>query len=259
MSAMSNAAAVAQRKGELLVLTPEHVQIKLLPAGMGTRFMAWFIDGLLITGIISIIALVCVVILPEAVSGFVLLTLVFLVMWSYHIYFETWRNGQSPGKRAMGLRVVDRRGLPLTFQQSFIRTISRELDAQPGFLYGVGGLICLLDPHQRRIGDIAADTIVIRESQPMVFSGQFSEARKYNSLRTPQALRMIRHHISLEEREFLLALCLRADALDSKARYDLMEAVGEHYRGKLNIDDPHLSGENLVRGITAVIFDRSAG
>jgi hypothetical protein len=119
-------------------------------------------------------------------------------------------------------------------------------------------LISMLHPHQRRLGDIAADTLVIQERPPLTYTGTFTEARKYNSLRTPQVLRMIRHRISLEEREFLLALCLRAEQLDSKARYDLMEDVGEHYRRKLNIDDPHLSGENLVRALTAVIFDRTA-
>ena len=258
MSAVASTAAPYGRKNELLVLTPEHVQIKLVPAGVGARFVAWFIDGMIISSVVIFIALICNLILPQALVGFVLLSFVFVVTWSYHIYFETWRNGQSPGKRALGLRVVDRRGLPITFQQSFIRSIARAVDAQPGILYGVGGLICLLHPNHRRIGDIAADTIVIRESQPITFSGQLAEARKYNSLRTPQVLRLIRHRIALEEHEFLLALCLRAESLDSKARYDLMEAVGEHYRRKLNIDDPHLSGENLVRALTAVIFDRSA-
>ena len=57
-----------------------------------------------------------------------------------------------------------------------------------------------------------------------------------------------------EEREFLLALCLRAEQLDPQARYDLMEEVGDFYRLKLAIDDEHLSGENLVRDLTGVVF-----
>ena len=55
-------------------------------------------------------------------------------------------------------------------------------------------------------------------------------------------LRLIRNRIGLEEREFLLTLCLRSEGLESKAQFDLMEEVGNYYRKRLEIDDPHLSG-----------------
>ena len=65
-----------------------------------------------------------------------------------------------------------------------------------------------------------------------------------------------RHRVSLEEREFLLALCLRAQKMSPAARYDLMEEVAKTYRQKLDIEEEAISGENLVRDLTAVLFSR---
>ncbi len=245
--------AQAAQRG-MVVLTPEHVQIRLVPAGLGSRFIALTVDFFLIVALIMLILWTLTTFL-QGLGAVVSTVAIFVVNWGYHIYFEVRHRGQSIGKRVAGLRVVDRRGLPISVQQSFIRTIVRVLDMAP-LAYGVGALVALHDQYGRRLGDFAADTLVIQERQPMAYKGQFTESRKYNTLRTAHVTRMIRHRISLEEREFLLTLCLRADRLNDKARYDLMEEVGEHYRKKLNLEDEHLSGENLVRALTAVIYDR---
>jgi hypothetical protein len=79
---------------------------------------------------------------------------------------------------------------------------------------------------------------------------------QFNSLRVPRVLRLIRSRVTLDEREFLLSLCLRASELNDRARFDLMDEVGAYYRDKLKIDDPNLSGENLVRGLTAILFEK---
>jgi uncharacterized RDD family membrane protein YckC len=182
---------------------------------------------------------------------------VFIVQWGYHMYFEVRHRGQSPGKRICGLRVVDSRGLPITFQQSFVRNIVRVLDSAPIF-YGLGGLACMADRHRRRLGDIVADTLVIEEHIAADPARAIADARRFNSLQTPRVLRRLRRQVGLEERELLLLICLRADALDPQARFDLMEEVGGHYRRTLEVDDPHLSGENLVRGLLAILYtDRS--
>jgi hypothetical protein len=153
---------------------------------------------------------------------------------------------------------VDGHGLPLTWQQSLARNAVRALDFLPVF-YGAGAAACLLDRERRRLGDLLADTVVVQEARARPLSpAALGRPRQFNSLRTRRVLRLIRHRIGLEEREFLLALCLRADALEESARYDLMEEVGAAYRAKLGIDDPHLSGENLVRDLTAILFSDEA-
>lgn len=235
------------------VLTPEHVPIELVPAGLGSRFLALMADTAIVIGFSIVIAMLFSL-LPFGIGTLFVTTLVFVLTWSYHVYFEVVKNGRTPGKRMAGLRVVDGRGLPITLEQSFVRNVVRVLDFAPVF-YGLGGLVCLLDRDRRRLGDIAADTVVVREDLPAQLAGAaLAPPRRYNSLYNPRTLRLIRHRIGLEEREFLLALCLRAEALEPVARYDLMEDVAATYRQKLAIDDPHLSGENLVRGLAAILF-----
>ena len=238
----------------VVILTPEHVPIRLNPAGFGSRFMAWLIDAIFQTAFIIFLSRVLGA--SGTLMSLFFQTLVFLVTWSYHVFFDLTGQGRTPGKRMMGLRVVDERGLPISLQQSFVRNIVRVFDMQPGFFYGVGGLISLLHPEGRRLGDIAAGTLVVTETQALNYPGRVAEGRQYNSLRNPRVMRAIRHKIRLEEREFLLTLCLRAPKMDDKARFDLMDEVGSYYRERLKIEDEHLSGENLVRGITAIIFEK---
>jgi uncharacterized RDD family membrane protein YckC len=236
---------------EALVLTPEHVPIRLFPAGLGARFFALVIDAVIILGGTVMISSVFGVL-----SGF-RMVLTFLLSWGYHVYFEVRHQGRSPGKRICGLRVVDSRGLPITFQQSFVRNIVRVVDSAPLF-YGAGALVSLLDRHARRLGDIVADTLVIEEHRASDPTKAIADARRFNSLQTPRVLRRLRRQVGLEEREFLLELVLRADSLVPQARFDLMEEVGGYYRRTLEVEDANLSGENLVRGLLAVLYtDRS--
>jgi uncharacterized RDD family membrane protein YckC len=241
-----------------VILTPEHVEIRLEPAGLGSRFIALVVDFSLVLGLTALVTQLTRGTLPGAVGIIAEAVLLLVLTWGYHVYFEVHHQGQSPGKRIAGIRVVDGRGLPLSVEQSFVRNVVRTLDALP-VGYGVGALVCLLDRHRRRLGDIAADTLVVRERPTEVYERRATGARAFNSLRTPRVLRLVRHRLGLEEREFLAALCLRADAMDERARFDLMEEVGRHYRARLGIDDPHLSGENLVRGLAGVLFADQAG
>lgn len=243
--------ALQDRPGPV-VLTPEHVPIQLFPAGLGARFLALLVDALISMALGTFVS----VLFSPLASGFATVG-VFLVSWGYHVYFEVRHQGRSPGKRMCGLRVVDSRGLPVTFQQSFVRNVIRVVDAAPLF-YGAGALVCLLDHHARRLGDIAADTLVIEERSAGDPTAAISGARRFNSLQNPKVLRRLRRQVGLEEREFLLTLCLRAESLETRARFDLMEEVGNHYRRTLDVDDPNVSGENLVRGLLAVLYtDRS--
>jgi uncharacterized RDD family membrane protein YckC len=244
------------RRRERRIVTPEHVGIRLTPAGPGSRLVALLLDtALILAGAYSLLK-VLEALLPAAVSGAVSASAVFVLHWGYHVYFETRHQGRSPGKRAVGLRVVDGRGLPITVQQSFVRNILRALDFAPSF-YGVGGIACLLDPDGRRLGDLAADTLVVAERRPLAAADRLTLARRVEDLGdfdNADGARRIRNRVSLEEREFLATLCQRAERLDDRARYDLMEEVAAHYRRTLEIDAPHLSGENVVRGIVAVLF-----
>lgn len=235
-----------------VILTPEHVLIELPPAGLGSRFLALVTDGAIVAGVSALISTLLATVLPRAVAAAVAVTLNFVLGWGYHMYFEVRHHGRSPGKRLLGLRVVDGYGLPLTFQQSFVRNVARALDLAP-FAYGLGALVCRLDPLHRRLGDILANTLVIREARPIDYDRRELRSRAFNSLRTPRIRRLIARRIPLEERELLLRLVERAEGLDPQVRFELMQEIGDHYRAVLGLEDPSLSGENLVRGLAALL------
>jgi uncharacterized RDD family membrane protein YckC len=238
---------------EITVTTPEHVEVRLEPAGAGSRFLAVLIDAVVTYGAPILLFNFLAPLVGVGFGVALLLTVQFALGIGWHVYFETRRGGRTPGKRALGLRVVDARGLPISLHQSVVRNIVRTLDAAPIF-YGVGAITTLLDPHRRRLGDLVAGTLVIRDARPLAYQPRLAAERRYNSLRTQRVQRLIRHRIGLEEREFLLALCLRSEKMAPAARYDLMEDVAAVYRRKLEAGDEEISGENFVRDLTAVLF-----
>jgi uncharacterized RDD family membrane protein YckC len=237
---------------ERVVTTPEHVEVRLEPAGAGSRFLAITIDNLVTYGAPLLFLMLALPVLG-GLGWALAITFAFTLNIGWHVYYETRRGGRTPGKRALGLRVVDARGLPISLHQSVVRNIVRTLDAAPIF-YGVAAVTTLIDGSRRRLGDLVAGTLVIREARPLAYRPQLAAERRYNSLRTPRVQRLIRHRISLEEREFLLALCLRAAKMSPEARYDLMEEVAGVYREKLGVEGEEISGENFVRDLTAVLF-----
>ena len=182
-----------------VVLTPEHVQIRLEPAGLGSRFVAFTVDFALVGGRQPWSSPSSPSPSPAPPGRSCARSRCCVLTWGYHVYFEVRHQGQSPGKRIAGIRVVDGRGLPLGLEQSFVRNVVRVLDALP-IGYGLGAIACHLDPRRRRLGDIAADTLVVRERRALELLAPTARARSWNSLRTPRLVRLARHRVGLEER-----------------------------------------------------------
>jgi hypothetical protein len=88
----------------------------------------------------------------------------FVLLWAYWVACELWLDGQSLGKRALGLRVVNADGTPVTWLPSVTRNLLRVVDAVPG-VYGVGLASTLADPYARRLGDIVAGTLVVHAKE----------------------------------------------------------------------------------------------
>lgn len=235
------------------ILTPEHVEVRLVPGGLGRRFIALLVDAACAVTLASALAFPLRLVLSAAGAEAAFMTLAFVTGWGWHVFFEAFRQGRTPGKQLLGLRVVDGRGLPLSLEQALVRNVVRALDFAPVF-YGLGALVCQADARRRRLGDIAADTLVIRETSAIEELGEARRSAEFNSLRTPRVLRLVRRRIGVEEAELLLALTLRADRLGDRARYDLMEDVARHYREKLELGESPLSGRALVQGLAALVF-----
>jgi uncharacterized RDD family membrane protein YckC len=84
----------------------------------------------------------------------------FAFFWGYYIFFEVVWNGQSIGKRIVGLRVVRTNGTPITFTESVIRNLIRLIDFLPAY-YGIGVVTMFINAQSRRLGDLAAGTLVV--------------------------------------------------------------------------------------------------
>jgi uncharacterized RDD family membrane protein YckC len=151
--------------------TPENIEFAYDIAGIGSRFLAAIIDTLLIA-VVQIIVFVVLGLLfglldlDNTGTGSVLVALAgllsFVMLWGYYIVFEVIWNGQSPGKRAIGLRVVREGGRPITFVSSAIRNLIRIVDFLPAF-YGIGVVVMFVDRRARRLGDLAGGTLVVKE------------------------------------------------------------------------------------------------
>ena len=142
------------------VVTPEGVALHLPAAGPVPRALAWGIDLAIRIGVLLLVAMV-LGLLGAAGQGLYLIVL-FLVFWAYPILFEALWNGQTPGKKAMGLRVVNGDGAPVGWLPAITRNLLRTVDMLP-FGYTTGLLACLADPYGRRLGDLVAGTLVLHE------------------------------------------------------------------------------------------------
>jgi uncharacterized membrane protein SpoIIM required for sporulation/uncharacterized RDD family membrane protein YckC len=162
--------ALAHR--ELQVETPEHVAIGYALADLGSRFAALLLDGAIVFGSLGALFVGVPLLarrfgaIPEGIAGWGLAALVligFTLVWGYFVYFEGLRDGQTPGKRTLGIRVVHEGGYPLTVRGAAVRNLLRLVDVQPIPSWLVGGVTMLLHPRTQRLGDMAAGTIVVRE------------------------------------------------------------------------------------------------
>lgn len=159
------------------IQTPENVAFGYQIAGLGSRFMATLVDTLLIFFLQVVVILVATLIMAavsistesEELSGWVIAILgliAALFSWGYYVFFEMLWNGQSPGKRWVGLRVIRADGTPITLSESLIRNLARLVDFLP-IAYGIGIVTMFIDKQSRRLGDLAASTLVVQDRAPI--------------------------------------------------------------------------------------------
>lgn len=147
----------------------EGVEIQLRIAGPYVRVLAYLLDFAIRVGICIaayfVLAMVGMLVGFNVAQGLSML-LMFFLMFFYYIVFEAGKRGASPGKRVMGLRVVDTSGAPISWGQAFIRNMLRFADGMPFFSYGFGLLSTLLTRRFQRLGDLLANTVVVYERLP---------------------------------------------------------------------------------------------
>lgn len=146
------------------VETPEGIDLPLRPAGLMVRSLAFGID-LGIRGAILGVLFLVLAFLGQLGMGLGSL-LLFAVSWWYMVLFEVLHQGRSPGKQWMGLRVIHDDGTPIGWSASLLRNLLRFVDLLP-FGYCFGAISCLQHPTFKRLGDIAAGTLVVYSERPL--------------------------------------------------------------------------------------------
>lgn len=142
----------------------EGVEIRLRIAGPMLRVGAYLID-VVIRALVLFVVGICLQIsgiaIGHKVAGGLGLLIYFLMDWFYPVVFEAGKRGATPGKRMVGLRVVQATGSPITIGQAVVRNFLRFIDMQPLFTYGFGIGSLLATKRFQRLGDLAAGTVVV--------------------------------------------------------------------------------------------------
>jgi uncharacterized membrane protein SpoIIM required for sporulation/uncharacterized RDD family membrane protein YckC len=166
------------------VETPELVVLSYTIAGVGSRAYAALIDYLICFLCIVLAYIGIMTLLVPHAAGFArassvawllsaMLVIQFAVLWGYYVLFEALFDGQTLGKRSQRLRVVRDGGYSVTFAASAVRNLVRLVDMQPFVIYGVGMISVIVSKSGKRLGDMAAGTIVVKEDlvrQPAVLA-----------------------------------------------------------------------------------------
>ena len=143
--------------------TPEGILLEMRPAGLSARFCAFVIDKLIIIAILYAAAFVAGMMGGVGIGFWLILA--FALEWFYPVFFELGKQGATPGKRAMDLKVVMDNGLPITPAASITRNLLRVADMMPA-AYGAAVFSMLVRADSKRLGDLAAATLVVHQPRP---------------------------------------------------------------------------------------------
>ena len=234
---------------KLTIDTPEQIPLEFRLAGIGSRFLAVALDSL-IQGFGWLLLVLLFTwfepdlsrIWPKATAwAFAIVVILgFIVFTGYFAVFETVWNGQTPGKRAVRIRVIKDSGRPISVYEAIIRNVIRIIDEIPGF-YAVGIISIFISARNKRVGDFAAGTVVVHETaltelQPAWEANKSIAASPYNVA-----------HLSLADLELIEAFLQRRYDLAANVRQRSAEQIATRMRQKLQITtDSAASDEDFL-------------
>lgn len=242
----------------LRIRTPDGVEFALPLAGPVSRFLAWGIDFAVVAAawVALVLVLGVVGLVSPDLSAILMLFGTFLLPFAYSMLFEWQWRGRTPGKRALGLRVVDAEGLKLQPGQIVLRNLLRAVDFLPAF-YLLGGLACCLQRRHQRLGDVAANTVVVRTPRPEQPDLDRILTDRPNSLRSvPHLAARLRDQIPADEAALALEALVRRDQLDPEARVELFRELAGHFRERVRfpaevVED--LADEQYIRNVVDLV------
>jgi uncharacterized RDD family membrane protein YckC len=243
----------------LQIKTPEGIVFSQILASPIARFLACMVDLLCVLVLMAVLQIGALLfsIISADIGAAIQMLLFFAITIGFGILLE-WRwRGQTIGKRMFRLRVVDAEGMRLTFSQIVIRNLLRFVDLLPGF-YLLGGVTALFTRKAQRLGDLAANTVVIRI--PKISSPDIEKVlpEKFNSLRDyPHLCARLRQRVTPAEASIALQALIRRDDFEAAARVQLFEELAAHFRGKVEFPSEAVADmpdEQYVRNVADVLF-----
>ena len=229
----------------VVVETPEGADFQFVIAGPGKRVIAWLIDRLIQAGIITLVGILKLFLLPFGEAGAGLgvggtLIISFLLDWFYFSLFEAYWNGQTPGKRAQGLRVVRTNGTPIDASSAIGRNFLRAADMLP-FFYTIGMISMLMTRRLQRLGDLVFDTMVIDERREWISraGGLTANIEAIPRSECPRRFSVPERTLAVVERLF------ESDRIISEARREeIARPLSEALRKRLGYVDPQPDPHN---------------
>jgi uncharacterized RDD family membrane protein YckC len=237
------------------VRTPESIALTYDLAGLGSRFLAVFVDQLL--QVLVVVAFffglsLWATHLPagvhhpvdsgnaktmEAIGMAIVVVVLFIIFFGYFILFEGLWNGQTPGKKLLGIRVVRDGGYPLDMGAALVRNLIRIGELALGY-YVLAAISTILSPENKRLGDIAAGTIVVRDARLAVPTALNPD--------TAQPIYAPTAYLSGEERALVKRFLDRRDALAADRRQQLAAQLAARVRERVPNDLQRLDDESLL-------------
>jgi uncharacterized RDD family membrane protein YckC len=209
---------------KIKITTPENIEIEYTLADIGSRAAAVIIDTL-VQGVFLLVLIIAIILMVvysrdfwEQYYGWIIgvsLLIYALITYGYFIAMELSMNGQTIGKKIMRLRAIRTNGQPITLKHSAIRNLFRVFID----MLGIGAILIFFTKQHKRLGDLAASTIVIAEENkdlPITLEALY----KGND--------SLSYHLSKEEQELLRDYTERKNSLEN--RLELREELINHFR-----------------------------
>ncbi len=241
------------------ISTPENVDLHLELAGLGNRILAGVIDQVLCVLVMVILGLaawgvftlVSMSQMPSHVKGiaygFIVMVLIFgffIIHFGYHMFFEGTWQGQTPGKRVAQIRVIEQNGQPVTWPAVIIRNLLRVIDTG---LMLIGVLSIMVDNKERRFGDLAAGTVVVRERNSELLTTSKDDIDLEN-IKPVDADMLDIGRITPQEYEILISFLKRRKTMARKQRPVVAAKLMQHFKEKL-ADDSTKNAEEYLEGL----------
>src|SRR5262245_45933905 len=233
---------------------------------MGSRFLALLIDFILCV-LLMLMGLPVAGVLEAGRPGLgmaVSILWAFVVQVGYFLLFEWLGRGQTPGKRMVGVRVIDRRGTAVTFAQAAVRNLVRAVDSLPVPLFtgaGVVGFVVASSNRERlRLGDLAAGTLVVHVDVGAKPIRALQDVRTEADRQRLALLRQRLSQLDREQKQTLLDLCLRRDQLRVAERARLFQAAARFAQQRLELaPDAYESDEKFILQLAAALGEQAEG